>query len=304
MKVLICDKISDKGIEALTKAGFEVDSKTGLPPEELLKIVAPYDVIVVRSATKITKDVIDAAKNLKLVVRGGVGLDNVDGEYAKTKNIKVRNTPDASTESVAELVMALFLALCRNVVKADASMKKGEWEKKAFEGIELFEKTLGIIGTGRIGQSVAKKGKLAFDMKVIGYDPYADKAALSKAGIESTGLDDLLQRSDFISFHLPLTPESKNMISDAQFGKMKKGVVIVNCSRGGVVSESALIKALDEGIVAGAAVDVFEKEPLDPASALRKHDKLILTPHLGASSKEGQARVSAEVAKVIIAEIK
>lgn len=304
MKVLICDKISDKGIEALKKANFEVDSKTGLAPEELLKTVEPYDVIVVRSATKITKDVINAAKNLKLVVRGGVGLDNVDGEYAKSKNIKVRNTPDASTESVAELVVALFLALCRNVVRADASMKKGEWEKKAFEGIELFQKTLGIIGTGRIGQSVAGKLKLAFDMNVIGYDPYADKNVLSKAGIESASLDDLLQRSDFISFHLPLTPESKNMISDAQFAKMKKGVMIVNCARGGVVSESALLKAVHDGIVAGAAVDVFEKEPLDASSDLRKNEKLILTPHLGASSKEGQARVSEEVAKVIIAEMK
>ena len=304
MKVLVCDKISDKGVELLKNAGFEVDVKTGMPNEEVIKTVEPYDVVIVRSATKITKEVIDAAKNLKLVVRGGVGLDNVNGEYAKTKNIKVRNTPEASTESVAELVIALFLALARKITKADASMKKGEWEKKAFEGSELFKKTLGVIGTGRIGQSVARKGLNGFSMNVVGYDPYVDKEIIKKNGMTPVSLDELLSKSDYITLHLPLTPETKYMINDDQFAKMKQGVMIVNCARGGVVSEAALLRALEKGIVASAAVDVFEKEPLDSSSLLLKNENVILSPHIGASTKEGQKRVSEEVARIIVEEMK
>lgn len=304
MKVLVCDKISDKGVELLKNAGFEVDVKIGMQKEEVVQTIEPYHVVIVRSATKITKEVIDAAKNLKLVVRGGVGLDNVDGEYAKTKNIKVRNTPEASTESVAELVIALFLALARKITKANASMKKGEWEKKAFEGNELFKKTLGIIGTGRIGQSVARKGIYGFNMNVIGYDPYIDKDVIKKNGINPVSLDELLSQSDYITLHLPLTSETKYMINDDQFAKMKQGVMMVNCARGGVVSEAALLRALEKGIVASAAVDVFEKEPLDPSSLLLKNENVILSPHIGASTKEGQKRVSEEVAKIIISEMK
>ncbi len=304
MNILVCDKISDKGVELLKNAGFTVDVKIGMQKEELLKVVGNYEVVIVRSATKITKEVIDAGKKMKLVVRGGVGLDNVDGEYAKTKNIKVRNTPDASTESVAELVIGLFLACARKITKADASMKKGEWEKKAFEGTELFKKTLGIIGTGRIGQSVARKGSFGFNMNVIGYDPFADKEAMKKNNINPVTLDELLAQSDYITLHLPLTDQTKYMINDDQFAKMKQGVIIVNCARGGVVSEAALLRALEKGIVASAAVDVFEKEPLDPASPLLKNGNVILSPHIGASSKEGQKRVSEEVAKVIIEEMK
>jgi D-3-phosphoglycerate dehydrogenase len=304
MNVLVCDKISDKGVELLKNAGFSVDVKTGMQKDELLKVVGNYEIVIVRSATKITKEVIDAASKLKLVVRGGVGLDNVDGEYAKSKGIKVRNTPDASTESVAELVIGLFLAAARKITKADASMKRGEWEKKAFEGTELYTKTLGVIGTGRIGQSVARKAHLGFSMNVIGYDPYADQDAMKKNNIRPVSLDELLAQSDYITLHLPLTDQTRHMINDDQFEKMKSGVILVNCARGGVVSEAALLRALEKGIVAAAAVDVFEKEPLDPASPLLKNENLILTPHIGASSKEGQKRVSEEVAKVIIAEMK
>lgn len=304
MNVLVCDKISDKGVELLKNAGFSVDVKTGMQKDELLKVVGNYEVVIVRSATKITKDVIDAATKMKLVVRGGVGLDNVDGEYAKSKGIKVRNTPDASTESVAELVIGLFLAAARKITKADASMKRGEWEKKAFEGTELYKKTLGVIGTGRIGQSVARKGHFGFSMNVIGYDPFADQEAMKKNNISPVTLDELLAQADYITLHLPLTDQTKYMINDDQFAKMKPGVIIVNCARGGVVSEAALLRAVEKGIVAAAAVDVFEKEPLDPASPLLKNENLILSPHIGASSKEGQKRVSEEVAKVIIAEMK
>jgi len=304
MKVLVCDKISSKGVSKLQEAGFTVDVKTGLPEEELVKIVGPYQVLIVRSATKITKKVIDAAPSLKMVVRGGVGLDNVDGEYAKSKGIKVRNTPAASTESVAELVVGLFLALCRKIVPADVSMKQGKWEKKAFEGVELYKKTLGLIGAGRIGRAVARICRIAFQMTVVGYDPHVDQEALSKDGIKPVTLDELLGLADCITLHLPRTAETKHLLNDERFGKMKKGVLLVNCARGGVVSEESLMRALDAGTVAAAAIDVFEKEPLPADSPLLKQANVILTPHLGASTAEGQARVSDEVAETIISEIK
>lgn len=304
MKILVCDKISSKGVAKLQEAGFTVDVKTGLPKEELLKIVGPYEVLIIRSATKVTKEVIDAAAGLKMVVRGGVGLDNVDGDYAKTKGVKVRNTPAASTESVAELVVGLFLALCRKIVPADVSMKKGQWEKKAFEGTEMYRKTLGLIGAGRIGRAVGRMCKAAFHMQVVAYDPYTDKTALEKEGIKVVGLDELLGQADCITLHLPLTQETKHLLNDQKFGLMKKGVLLVNCARGGVVSEDSLMKAVDAGTVAGAALDVFEKEPLPSDSPLLKHANMILTPHVGASTAEGQARVSDEVAEIIISEFK
>ena len=304
MKVLVSDKISSKGVAKLQAAGFTVDVKTGQTPEDLLKTVPGYDVIVVRSATKITKPVIDAATSLKMVVRGGVGLDNVDGEYAKTKNIKVRNTPAASTESVAELAVGLFLALCRKISQADASMKKGQWEKKAFEGVEMYQKTLGLIGAGRIGRAVARMCKAAFQTNVVAYDPLVDPKDLEKDGIKAVSLDELLGQADCITLHLPKTAETKNLLNDEKFGKMKKGVLLVNCARGGVVSEDSLMKAIDSGIVAAAAVDVFEKEPLSPDSKLLKYPNIILTPNIGASTAEGQARVSDEVAEIIISELK
>jgi D-3-phosphoglycerate dehydrogenase len=304
MKILVCDKISSKGVEKLQKAGFTVDVKTGMDKDTLIKTVPGYHAVIVRSATKIVKEVIDASTDLKLVVRGGVGLDNVDKVAAKAKGVKVMNTPDASTESVAELVVGLFLAQCRKITQADASMKKGQWEKKAFEGIELYQKTLGVVGSGRIGRRVAMMAKAAFGMTVLAYDPYADKDQLAKEGIKACGLDELLAASDFITLHLPKTDETKGLFNDEAFAKMKKGVVIVNCARGGVVDEAALLKALEAGTVASAALDVFSQEPLPADSPLLKAANLILTPHLGASSVEGQARVSDEVAEIIIKELK
>lgn len=304
MKILICDKISEKGVEKLKNAGFTVDVKTGMKPEELIGVISSYHAVVVRSATKITKDVIEAAKELKLIVRGGVGLDNVDAESAKKKNIKVCNTPGASTESVAELTVGLLLAICRKIPQADLSMKNGKWEKKIFEGIELYKKTLGLIGIGRIGKRVAEIAQKAFEMKILAYDPYVDSQQLEKENIKLVSLDELLSQSDFISLHLPKTQETKGLIGENAFSKMKKGVIIVNCARGGVVDEVSLLKAIENGTVAFAALDVFEKEPLPPDSPLLKCEKLILTPHLGASTVEGQARVSDEVADIIIKELK
>lgn len=302
-KILICDKVSQNGLSLLREKGFQVDEKIGMPPEDLMKEIPEYEAVVIRSATKITASVLEAGKNLKLVVRGGVGLDNVDKEKAKELGITVRNTPDSSTESVAELVFALMLCTARKISDADSSMKSGNWEKKKFAGQELNGKVLGIIGTGRIGLSVAKKGINGFGMKVLGYDPYADQNKLKEKGVEPAELNDLLAQSDYLSFHLPLTDETRGMIQTEQFSKMKKGVILVNCSRGGIVSEKDLIQALNDEIITYAAVDVFEKEPLAEDSPLRKQERLILTPHIGASTGEGQARVSGEVAQVIIEEL-
>lgn len=303
-KVLVCDKISEKGLSRLRSAGHTVDVKTGMDKETLVKTIPGYDVVVVRSATKITKEVIDAAEGLKLIVRGGVGLDNVDRAAAEARGIKVLNTPDASTQSVAELVIGLFLAQCRKIPQADASMKRGEWEKKAFEGIELYRKTLGVVGAGRIGRRVAAMAKAAFEMRVLAYDPYADRTVLEREGVEvKATLEEVLAEADFLTLHLPKTDETKGLIGPAAFAKMKRGVVIVNCARGGVMDEAALLKALEDGVVASAALDVFSQEPLPGDSPLLKARNLLLTPHLGASTVEGQARVSDEVAEIILREM-
>lgn len=303
MKVLVCDKISDKGVDLLKEYGFDVDVKIGMTPDELNAVVGDYEVAVVRSATKFRKEALDAGTNLKLIVRGGVGLDNIDLEYAKSKGINVRNTPSAATESVAELVIGLFITLSRKIVLADSSMKAGKWEKKLFSGTELYQKTLGIIGLGRIGLAVANIAKSAFQMKVIGYDPYANKEAVEKQGVSVMNLDEVLAQSDFLTLHLPLTPETKHLIDTEQVQKMKKGIIVVDAARGGVVSEDAVMKGIDDEIIAFASLDVYEKEPLSPDSPLLKYDKILLTPHIGSSTKEGQARVSIEVANVIKEEL-
>ncbi|MEW5694070.1 MAG: D-2-hydroxyacid dehydrogenase [Candidatus Hydrogenedentota bacterium] len=294
MRVLVSDKFPSEPVEKMKKAGLDVTVKTGMTPQELESAIGQFDVIIIRSATKVTKNIIDAAKNLKLIVRAGVGLDNVDVEYAKSKKIQVRNTPTATSISVAELTLGLMLACVRFIPRADASMKKGEWEKKAFEGTELYGKTLGIIGIGRIGQEVSKRAR-AFGMNVIAYDPYLPQGS----DVKLVSFDELLSKSDFISLHVPLTDETKNMINDETLSKMKKGVIIINCSRGGVVSESALLKALNEDKVAKAGVDVYEKEP--PLNyELAKHPNVIATPHLGASAEEGQLRAGNEATDIVI----
>lgn len=294
MKILVCDKTEAEAIEKMRAAGLTVDTNFEITAEELPNVLPNYDGCVVRSRTKIRQPLIDVCPNLKVIVRGGVGLDNIDAEYARSKGITVMNTPQASSASVAELAIGYMFALARSIYKATETMKAGKWEKKAFEGTELGGKTLGLIGVGNIGKETAKRA-LALGMKVIAYDPYVTEVP----GVQMVGLDELLAQSDYISLHLPKTKESAGMIGKAQFEKMKTGVYIVNCARGGIVDEEALYEALTSGKVAGAALDVFAEEP--PTDwKLVQLDNVICSPHIGAATKEAQTRVGAEVAEKLI----
>jgi len=296
MRIIVSDKISDTAVNQLKNLGHDVTVKTGLPPEELEKVIVDFDCIIVRSATKVKKNIIDAGKNLKLIIRGGVGVDNIDVEYAKSKNIEVRNTPAASSESVAELAIGHMLSLARSLTVADKSMKEGKWEKKKFEGYELYKKTLGIIGLGRIGRETARIGFYGFDMNVLGYDPYVKE--ISKPPIKIVDLDTLLKESDYISLHLPLTEETKNMISTEQFKKMKKSCYLISCARGGIVDENALLDALKNGLIRGAALDVFQTEP-PVVGELFTLENFVATPHIGAQTFEAQERIADEIVSII-----
>ena len=301
MKVLICDKTEASALEAMRAAGIDVDNRPEITPEELLRDAAQYDGMVVRSRTRITKEVIDAATNLKIVVRGGVGLDNIEVKYAESKGVAVRNTPKASADSVAELTIGYLLALARKIPQASASMAQGQWKKKVLEGTEIAGKTLGLIGLGNIGQAVARRAN-ALGMDVIFYRrtpttvPYARQVSL----------DEVLARSDYISLHVPKTSETANILNAGAFAKMKDGVYVVNCGRGGTVDEDALYDALVSGKVAGAALDVFMDEKVNPGNPklFELKDKngfnlVIGSPHVGASTVEGQGRVGAEVAEIL-----
>jgi D-3-phosphoglycerate dehydrogenase len=294
MKVLICDKTEKDAIEMMRAAGLTVDTNFEITPEELPNVLPNYDGCVVRSRTKIRQPLIDVCPNLKVIVRGGVGLDNIDAEYARSKGVTVMNTPQASSASVAELAIGYMFALARSICKATETMKAEKWEKKAFEGVELGGKTLGLIGVGNIGKETAKRA-VALGMTVIAYDPYVKDLP----GIKLVTLDELLAAADYISLHLPKTKESAGMIGKAQFEKMKTGVRIVNCARGGIVDEAALYEALTSGKVAGAALDVFAEEPPTDWKLL-KLDNVIGSPHIGAATFEAQARVGAEVAQKLI----
>lgn len=294
MKILVCDKTEMDAIERMRAAGLTVDTNFEITPDELPKVLPAYDGCVVRSRTKIRQPLIDLCPNLKVIVRGGVGLDTIDAEYARSKGITVMNTPKASSASVAELTIAFMFALARSVYQATATMKAGKWEKKSFEGDELGGKTLGLIGIGNIGLEVARRAS-ALGMKVIAYDPYVKEAA----GVKLVKLDDLLSMSDFISLHLPKTKESADMIGKVQFEKMKSGVRLINCARGGIINEQALFDALASGKVGGAALDVYAEEP--PTDwKLVKLDNVICSPHIGAATREAQGRVGAEVAEKLI----
>ncbi len=293
MKVLVADPLASESIQELKSAGFEVEDLSGLPKEEITNNVSSFDAMIVRSETKVRKDMIDKMQNMKLIVRGGVGLDNIDLDYAKSKGIKVQNTPAASSSSVAELVLAHMFALSRHIVRGTNGVNEGLWEKKKLKGVELTGKTIGIIGLGRIGQELGKRA-LALGMKVIGCDPYVK----SVKGVEHKELDEVIRESDYISVHAPLTNETRHLIGDDAFDKMKEGVILVNCARGGVVDEDALLRALKSEKVKGAGLDVFEKEP--PAQGeLLKLPNVTFTPHIGASTKEAQARVGEEVVSII-----
>ena len=296
MRVIVSDSIADKGVEMMRRAGIEVDVNTGLASEELERIIGGYDVIVVRSATKVRKPLIEAAENLKLIVRAGVGLDNIDVEYARSKGIEVMNTPAASTNAVAELTVGYLFSLARRLPQTTASLRVGKWEKKEFSGSEIAGKTLGLVGYGRIGWLVAKKA-LAMEMGIVAYDPYV----AHPRGLEMkfVSLEELLRKSDYISMHLPLTDKTRNLIDTPQFEMMKDGVRIINCARGGTINESALYEAIRSGKVAGAGLDVYLEEPAQD-NKLFELDEVIGSPHIGAATVEAQHRVSVEVAEKVI----
>lgn len=299
IKILVSDPLSDEGLKILNSVKeFEVDVKTDLKPEDLKAIIGNYDALVVRSATKVTKEIIDLASRLKVIGRAGVGLDNVDLDAATQKGIIVMNTPAGNTISTAEHTMSMILALSRNIPQAHASMKKGEWKRSKFMGVELYGKTLGIVGLGRIGSELAKRA-LSFGMKVLAFDPFLSIETAEGLRVEKVELRDLLERADYITVHTPLTEETKHMISEKELAMMKKGVRIINCARGGIINEQALVEAVKSGKIAGAAIDVFEKEPLSPDSEMIKIDNIVITPHLGASTEEAQVNVAVEVAEIV-----
>lgn len=299
MKILVSDPLSDEGLKILKEVKeFQVDVLTDLKPELLKEIIKDYDALIVRSATKVTKDIVDAAVKLKVIGRAGVGLDNVDLDAATQKGIIVMNTPAGNTISTCEHTMSMILSLSRNIPQANSSTKKGEWKRSKFMGIELYGKTLGIVGFGRIGTEVAKRS-FSFGMKVLAYDPFLSKEVAENLGVEVVELKELFERSDYITVHTPLTEETKHLISTKEFLAMKKGVRIINCARGGIIDEAALIVAIKDGKVSAAALDVFEKEPISADSELLKLDNVITTPHLGASTEEAQVNVAIEVAEIV-----
>ncbi len=297
-KVLISDSLSKEALEILEKEKeLKVDVNTKLTPDELKKTIKDYDALLVRSATKVTKDIIAAAVKLKIIGRAGVGLDNVDVEAASKNGIIVVNTPAGNTISTAEHTLSMILALSRSIPQADLSVKRGEWERKKFMGVELYGKTLGIVGLGRIGTEVAKRA-LSFGMKVLACDPFLSADKAKDLGIELVDPKAIYKNADFITVHTPLTNETRHMISDKEFAIMKKSVRLINCARGGIIDEEALVKAIEAGKVAGAAFDVFEEEP-PKHSKLSKLDKVVLTPHLGASTEEAQMNVAIDVANTV-----
>ena len=301
-KILVSDPVAKAGVEILANE-FPVDSRQKLTPEELIAIIPDYDALVVRSETKVTKEVIAAAANLKVIGRAGVGVDNIDVEAATQRGIIVLNAPEGNTIAATEHTMAMMLALARNVPQAHASLKSGLWERPKFTGVEVRGKTLGILGLGRIGSGVAKRA-LAMEMKVIAYDPFIRSEQADALGIEIGELDEIFARADFITLHLPLTAETKKLINKQAFAKMKPGVRIINVARGGVIEEADLAEAIQQGIVAGAAIDVFEKEPVDPANPLLQLPQVVATPHLGASTAEAQVGVAVDVAHGVLAALR
>lgn len=298
-KVLVSDPISAEGIAHLqTLPDVEVDVKLGLTPEGLKAIIGEYAALAVRSETKVTAEILEAAHKLQIIGRAGVGVDNIDVAAATQKGILVVNSPEGNTLAAAELAVALLLGLARAIPAADASLRAGKWERKKFVGTEIYGKTVGIIGLGKIGCSVAQRLK-GFEVELIAYSPFSTEEATRRMGVEPVSLDDLLRRSDFITIHTPLNDDTRGMLGAEQFARMKKGVRIINCARGGVVDEAALAGALKVGTVGGFAFDVFSKEPPDADNPLLGLPNTITTPHLGASTEEAQIKVAIDVAEQI-----
>ncbi len=298
MKVLALDNLQKVGIDVFNKEGIEVDVKGKMTPEELAAVINNYDGVVVRGATKATAAVFEKVSRMKVIGRAGSGTDNIDKAAATKKGVVVMNTPGGNTVTTGEHAIALLLALSRQVPQATASMKEGKWEKNKFMGTEITDKVLGVVGLGAIGKVVAERG-LGLKMVVLGYDPFVSKEDMGRLGVEYVSLDELYRRSDFITFHTPLTPETKNMVNAASLDKMKKGVFIINCARGALINEADLQAALESGKVKGAALDVYPVEPPPPDTPHFKHPNVILTPHLGASTTEAQEKVAVLIAEQI-----
>lgn len=299
-KVLVTDKLSKHGIDVLKKyKEIEVIEKETMSPEDLKKEIKNYDAVIIRSATKLTRDILEAADNLKVISRAGVGVDNIDIPAATEKGIVVMNAPSGNTISTAELTFALMIGLARKIPFAYASLQSGKWDRKTYKGIELMGKTLGVVGLGRIGGEVAKRAK-AFGMNILGYDPYLSEERAASQGIKLSDLEGIYKESDFITIHTPKTPQTENMIGEKELKMMKSSVRIVNCARGGIINEAALAQALKDGIIAGAAIDVWSQEPpLDPRNPLLDAPNCLTNPHLGASTEEAQFNVAIESAESI-----
>ena len=298
MKILIADPVAQEGIDILA-AEHQVDVKTKQTEEQLMEIIGDYDALVVRSETKVTAKIIARADKLKAIGRAGVGVDNIDVDAATQKGIVVMNAPEGNTIAATEHSVAMMLALARNIPQAYMSMREGKWERSKFVGVELRGKTLGILGLGRIGRGVAKRAA-AMEMKILGYDPFVTEEQARAAGIQKAAVNEIFAQADFITLHLPQTAETKGMLNEAAFAKMKPGVRIVNCARGGVVNEADLAEALNSGLIAGAAIDVFSKEPVLADNPLLSAKNILYTPHLGASTEEAQVGVAVDVAKGIL----
>jgi len=298
-RILVCDPIADDGIELLRRSGAEVDVRFRLSAEELARAAAEYDAFIVRSETKVTAEVLRAAGRLQVIGRAGTGVDNIDVDAATAKGIVVVNAPTGNVSSAAEHTIALMLALCRNIPQADASLRSGEWERERFLGIELHGRTLGIIGLGQVGSEVARRAR-GLEMRVIAHDPFIPEERGRVLGVEMAPLPELLRESDFISVHTTLSEGTKQLIGEAELRLMKPSARLINVSRGGVIDERALARALEDGRIAGAALDVFEEEPVTKHE-LFQSKKTIVTPHLGASTAEAQERVALDVAEQIIA---
>jgi D-3-phosphoglycerate dehydrogenase len=298
-KLLVSDPIAEVGLNKL-KEFFEVNYKPGLPKDELLNIIQDYVALVVRSETKVTKDVIERAKNLKVIGRAGVGVDNIDVEEATRKGILVINAPEGNTIAACEHTIGLMLAISRKIPQAFSLLRQGKWERKSFIGNELYGKTLGLVGLGRIGSEVAKRAK-SFKMRVIAYDPFISPEKAKELDVELySDLPALLKEADYVSLHLPLTQDTKNLIGKKELEMMKPTAYLINCARGGLVDEDALYEILKEKKIAGAALDVFKNEPINPDNPLLTLDNVVLTPHLGASTQEAQEKVALIVAEEII----
>jgi len=297
-KVLLTDGLEENG-QAILRTVAQVDNRAGISADELLQVVGEYDAMIVRGRTKVTAAVLEAARNLKVVGRAGVGVDNIDLNAAKAKGVIVVNSPTATTIAVAELTLGLMLAVVREIPRADATMKAGQWIKKELEGRELWRKTLGVIGFGRIGSEVARRAA-AFDMTILAYDPLLPADVIRQRGGEPVTLDDLLARSDIITLHLPLDESTRNLINAEAFAKMKDGVYLICAARGGIIDEAALLQALESGKVAGAGLDVFATEP-PGATPLVTHPRVVCTPHIGAQTVEAQTRAAEDIANEVLA---